>query len=207
MNVEHVRTNEWNQLLRSTALDEQILAVRRACDLAGDSIAANFFKPEQFVGDKQLTRLQSRWVLDFCQKVFSKDADETQQFLDVGCGIGDMTKDLLLPLCLPCRRIVGVDLSGEMVEHAERHFRHDKLAFAQLDIASEEDVTQFVDQYGLFDRVYSFNCLVWVRDQARALKNIARLLKPRGECLLVFHASMHALDVNRSLVEMERWGK
>ncbi|KAL1442901.1 hypothetical protein MTO96_030560, partial [Rhipicephalus appendiculatus] len=140
-------------------------------------------------------------------KTFSRDPDETQQFLDVGCGIGDLTRDELLPRCLPCRRIVGVDVSGEMVAHAERHFRHDKLEYAKLDIASDEDVTQFVDEYGLFDRVYSFNCLVWVRDQERALKNVARLLKPRGECLLVFHASMHALDVNRSLVETKRWSK
>ncbi|KAH6923755.1 hypothetical protein HPB50_005949 [Hyalomma asiaticum] len=158
----------------------------------GDSVDTNFFKPHQFVGDKRLSRRQSRWVLDFCQRVFSREPDETQQFLDVGCGIGDLTRDELLPRCLPCRRIVAVDVNS---------------SYAKLDIASDEAVVEFLDEYGTFDRVYSFHALIWVRDQAKALKNVARLLKPRGECLLVFHASLHALDVNRSLVDMERWSK
>ncbi|XP_037580459.2 juvenile hormone acid O-methyltransferase [Dermacentor silvarum] len=173
----------------------------------GDSSAVNVFKPEQFVGDKRLLRNFSRWLLDFCQTVFRREPDETQQFLEVGCGIGDLTRDELLPRCLPCRRIVAVDLSAEMVEHSTRHSHHEKIEYGKLDIASDEDVAAFVDEHGLFDRVYSFYTLSWARDQAKALKNVARLLKPRGECLLVFHASVEPIDVNRNVAKMERWSK
>nr|XP_054934038.1 uncharacterized protein LOC126543566 [Dermacentor andersoni] len=175
--------------------------------LQGNSSIVNVFKPQQFLGNKRLSRNFSRWLLDFCQRVFRCQPDESQQFLDVGCGIGDLTRDELLPRCLPCRRIVAVDLSTEMVEHAARHSRHEKIEYGKLDIVSEEDVGGFIDEHGLFDRVYSFNTLSWVRDQAAALKNVARLLKPRGECLLVFPASLEPLDVNRNVAKLERWSK
>lgn len=173
----------------------------------GDPSAVNVFKPDQFVGDKRLSRKFSKWLLDFSQKVFRREPDETQQFLDVGCGIGDLTRDELLPRCLPCRRIVAVDLSADMVEHAARHSHHEKIEYGKLDIVSYEDVADFIDEYGLFDRVYSFNTLTWVRDQADALKNVARLLKPCGECLLMFSASLEPLDVYRNVAKQERWSK
>ncbi|XP_049512538.1 juvenile hormone acid O-methyltransferase-like isoform X2 [Dermacentor silvarum] len=101
------------------------------------------FRPHQFEGDKRMPRQHIRWMLEFCQKVFRNEPDETQQFLDVGCGIGDLTRDELLPRCLPCRRIVAVDVSSEMVEHAASHYQNDKLEFRRLDIVSDEEV---VDQ-------------------------------------------------------------
>ncbi|XP_050047735.2 juvenile hormone acid O-methyltransferase-like [Dermacentor andersoni] len=165
------------------------------------------FRPHQYEGDKRMPREHVRWMLDFCQKMFRRAPGETQQFLDVGCGIGDLTREELLPRCLPCGRIVAVDLSAEMVEHAARHYHHDKLEFRKLDIESDEDVAEFVHEQGLFDRVYSFHAITWVRDQTKALKNVARLLKPRGECLLIFHASLRSFDINRNLAKMERWRK
>ncbi|XP_050046635.1 juvenile hormone acid O-methyltransferase-like [Dermacentor andersoni] len=165
------------------------------------------FRPQQFEGDKRFPREHTRWMLDFCQKVFRRKPDETQQFLDVGCGIGDLTREELLPRCLPCRRIVAVDVSAVMVEHASLHSHHEKIEFRKLDIANDKEVTDFIDEHGLFDRVYSFHTIIWVRDQAKALKNVARLLKPRGECLLIFHASLLSLDINRDLLKMDRWSK
>lgn len=165
------------------------------------------FRPHQFEGEKEMPRQHIRWMLEFCQKTFRREPDETQQFLDVGCGIGDLTREELLPRCLPCLRIVAVDVSAEMVEHAARHYHNDRLEFRRLDIVNDEEVTKFIDEYGRFDRVYSFHTLIWVRDQARALKNVASLLKPGGECLLIFHSSLRSLDVNRNLVKLERWCK
>ncbi|XP_075529921.1 juvenile hormone acid O-methyltransferase-like [Dermacentor variabilis] len=154
-----------------------------------------------------MPREHVRWMLDFCQKVFQREPDETQQFLDVGCGIGDLTREELLPRCLPCRRIVAVDVSAVMVDHAARHYDHDRLEFRKFDIVKDGDVAEFINEHGLFDRVYSFHTITWVPDQTKALKNVARLLKPRGECLLIFHASLRFFDVNRNLAQMGRWCK
>ncbi|KAK8783178.1 hypothetical protein V5799_015481 [Amblyomma americanum] len=151
-------------------------------------------------------KLQGRYnssVLDTYQRAFRDQPQPSHQFLDVGCGTGDFTREGLLPRCLPCRRIVGVDSSPEMIEYARKHSAHAKLDFRVLDICA--DVTGILDEFGHFDRVYSFYCLHWADDLGVALKNVAKLLTPTGECLLVFYASHESAPVWRALARMERW--
>lgn len=152
-----------------------------------------------------ILRKYNEFVLDFCKLAFTTTPDSSQQFLDVGCGPGDFTRDVLLPHCLPCRRIVGVDFSREMIEYARHNSAHEKIDFAVLDIAA--DVSQFLDQYGNFERVYSFYCLNWVDDLRAAVKNISRLMTPTGECVLAFCAVSEAADFWRALAAMDRWAK
>ncbi|KAH6925029.1 hypothetical protein HPB50_027181 [Hyalomma asiaticum] len=152
-----------------------------------------------------LQRRFSSSVLDVYQETFTANPRPTHQFLDVGCGTGDFTQDVLLPRCLPCRRIVGVDSSQDMIEHARRHSASEKLDFQLLDIC--DDVTTFLVEFGHFDRVYSFYCLHWAEDLGLALKNIARLMTQTGECLLVFYASHESVPVWRALARMDRWKK
>lgn len=144
-------------------------------------------------------------VLDFCQPAFSTEPDSSQQFLDVGCGPGDFTRDVLLPRCMPCRRIVGVDCSREMIEYARCNSAHEKINFALLDIAA--DVSRFLDEFGHFERVYSFFCLNWVNDLSAALKNINRLMSPTGECLLVMYAALEPAEVMKVAATTEDFSK
>ncbi|XP_037272438.2 juvenile hormone acid O-methyltransferase [Rhipicephalus microplus] len=152
-----------------------------------------------------IQRRYSQSVLDFCRLAFSTEPDPSQQFLDVGCGTGDFTRDVLMPQCLPCRRIVGVDCSREMVEYARRHSAHEKLRFELLDICA--DVTWFLEKFGQFERVYSFFCLHWVDDISAAFKNISRLMSATGECLLVFSAAQEPVELCKVAVRMYPWAK
>ncbi|KAL1439077.1 hypothetical protein MTO96_047538 [Rhipicephalus appendiculatus] len=127
------------------------------------------------------------------------------QVLDVGCGTGDFTRDFLLPRCLPCARLIGIDCSVDMIEYASRHSVHEKIEYEVLDIG--EDVTEFIGRRGRFDRVYSFYCLQWLRDQGAALKNIAALMAPGAQCVLVFPASHQPATLWALLAKMERWAK
>ncbi|XP_075534940.1 juvenile hormone acid O-methyltransferase-like [Dermacentor variabilis] len=127
------------------------------------------------------------------------------QILDIGCGTGDYTRDFLLPCCLPCDRLVGIDSSIEMIEYAKRHSAHEKIEYELLDIG--DDLTEFISRRGPFDRVFSFYCLHWVRDQGAALKNVAALMAPGGQCLLVIPASSQLAAVWRLLAEMDHWVK
>lgn len=129
-----------------------------------------------------------------------------QQFLDLGCGTGIVTRDVLLPRCPPFRRIVAVDASRDMVEYARRHFAHVKICYDVLDIV-KDDVSGFVERYGQFDRVYSQFCLNWVKDQAKALKNVTKLMKPGGVALFRFYAATPLMRFRRKLAGMERWKK
>lgn len=144
-------------------------------------------------------------ALDLLQLCFDTGTTDDKQFLDVGCGIGDFTREELLPRCLPCERIVAADVSGDMLNYAKKNFSHAKIVYDFLDIA--EDVSLFLEKYGQFERIYSFFCLHWVKDKEAAIKNIWRLLAPGGECLLLFPIGDRTRKNLKLLGEMERWKK
>ncbi|KAH6924492.1 hypothetical protein HPB50_018955 [Hyalomma asiaticum] len=100
----------------------------------------------EYAKHNALVRKYNEFLFDFCQLTFTTKPESSQQFLDVGCGPGDFTRDVLLPHCLPCRRIVGVDFSREMIEYARSNSAHEKIDFAVVDLAS--DVSQFLDEFG-----------------------------------------------------------
>ncbi|KAL1462027.1 hypothetical protein MTO96_043262 [Rhipicephalus appendiculatus] len=92
-----------------------------------------------------------------------------------------------------------------MVSFAREHNAHPKLAYEQLDITG--DVSQLLEKYGRFDRLYVFNSLNRVKDQATAWRNIENLLKPGGECLLFYCAWYMTPVIWRALARKDRWSK
>lgn len=162
--------------------------------------------PRIYILNNNTQRAFNLQVLDLQQALFMDDDTKEQQFLDLGCGTGDFTRDHLLPRCAPLRRMVAVDISEEMVEYAKKNFAHPKICYDVLDI-SGNGVADFVKRYGQFDRVYSFHCLHRMNDQGTVLKNIAELLKPGGGCLLLFGALSSGMNLNKKLATMDHWKK
>ncbi|KAH6925030.1 hypothetical protein HPB50_027182 [Hyalomma asiaticum] len=183
----------------------ELLAELRDRTIEAGALKPPRFRASQYAHNNRLQRKDSNFVLDFCQPTFLQGCHEKMQFLDIGCGPGDFTRDCLLPRCLPCRRIVATDWSRDMIEYAKRHSAHVKIDYHQLDISA--DVTDFLRLNGQFHRIYSFYCLHWVKKQDVALKNIAQLLTPGGECLLLFPASNPATAGWQLLAKMDRWAK
>ncbi|CAN8020728.1 unnamed protein product [Ixodes persulcatus] len=135
---------------------------------------------------------------------FRNPAIQCEQILDVGCGTGEFTRDVLLPSHHSCSKIVAVDVSSAMVDYARKNHGHSRICHEVLDITTP-DVSVFLDEHGTFDRIYSFFCLQWTRDQEAAFRNIGRLLKEDGECLLFFSAPFYMYDVWLEMAGMERW--
>ncbi|CAN7942918.1 unnamed protein product, partial [Ixodes hexagonus] len=159
--------------------------------------------PELYAhADKEGRHNIKRDVLNLMEASFDTRADGDSQFLDIGCGVGAFTKSELLPRSLPCRRIVAADVSEDMLNYAKKHSSHPKIIYDLLDIGA--DVSEFVDKYGQFDRVYSFSCLNWT-DQEVAFKNISKLLTPGGECLVFYPARAPFLDWLLEVVRLQRW--
>ncbi len=99
-----------------------------------------------------------------------------ESVLDVGCGVGNMAA--LLATELPECAVVGCDISESMIALASQHYQLPNLSFV------EEDARRLgFDRQ--FDRIISFNCLHWVDDQPRALRQIYASLKPHGKALIV----------------------
>jgi SAM-dependent methyltransferase len=94
--------------------------------------------------------------------------------LDVGCGNGVSTASL----ARHSAEVVGIDYSAAMIERARREF-------PDLDNARFEvgDVLELGFDAASFDVVVTQRCLInltsW-EDQQKAIRNIARVLKPGG---------------------------
>ncbi|CAN7993801.1 unnamed protein product [Ixodes pacificus] len=161
--------------------------------------------PDIYIVNNNPQRAFNLRILDLLQASFMDDTKE-QQFLDVGCGTGDFTRDHLLPRCTPLERMVAVDVSEDMVEYAKKNFAHPKICYDVLDITGN-GVADFVKRYGQFYRVYSFLCLQRATNQEAVFKNIAGLLKPGGGCLLLFGASSSCVRLNKTLATMDHWKK
>lgn len=135
---------------------------------------------------------------------FDKTANKQLRCLDIGCGTGDFTRDVLLYHISPSSSIVAVDVSSQMIGYAKEHSQHPNVAYEILDIATP-DVSDFVSKHEKFDRVYSFYCLQWVQDQDAALRNIATLMKSGGEFLLLFPVKTAVYTIWRDIAKLPRW--
>ncbi|XP_050726601.1 juvenile hormone acid O-methyltransferase-like [Eriocheir sinensis] len=129
--------------------------------------------------------------------------EEGEAVLDVGCGSGDVTRNLLMPLLPRVEQVVGVDVSRDMVNFASKTFEHNSLSFHHLDIERAVQPRQaFPDG---FSKVFSLYCLHWVKDQERCLNNIYQLLQPGGETLLVFLARNPLFTMYENMSMKDRW--
>ncbi|GLH06447.1 Uncharacterized protein GBIM_11965 [Gryllus bimaculatus] len=98
--------------------------------------------------------------------------EEQEAVLDVGCGPGDVTAQLLLPrLPSSVRVLVGHDVSEEMVRHAAAAHAAlaPRLCFLCTDIAARDlpatPLGACAQQLQGFHKVFSFYALHWVVDQ------------------------------------------
>lgn len=130
-------------------------------------------------------------------------AEEGEIVMDIGCGSGDVTRNLLMPLLPRVEEVVGVDVSQDMVNYASKHFQHNSLMFRAMDIGKAiQPRMTFPDG---FTKVFSFYCLHWIRDQETCLNNIFQLLQPGGETLLVFLAKNPLFTVYEKMSEKTEW--
>ena len=104
---------------------------------------------------------------------------------------------------LPGGRVLGIDSSPEMIEHAKRSFmdRCDNLAFLCLDAAEMSFGPEF-------DIVFSNAALHWVQDHLPLLKRIRRALRPSGRIMLQMAGEGNAAamtDVVEKVMQQDSW--
>lgn len=118
---------------------------------------------------------QEQWARELIARAaFSPD----DRVLDIGCGDGRITA--AIARLVPQGRVLGIDLSSDMVQHAAGHYPardYPNLAFEQADARDLR-----------FDRAFTFifsnAVLHWIRDHRPVVAGIARALAPGGRCLL-----------------------
>src|SRR5689334_8747783 len=117
--------------------------------------------PDRLPYDRRYAQLR----LDLVWSV-ARDAD----VLDVGCGTGAF----LRPAGSIARCAVGVDFSRRVLDEA----------VADGSFLTQGDATRLPFADNSFDVVYSFATLYVVPDLARALSEIARVVRPGGTAIL-----------------------
>ena len=144
---------------------------------------------------------QFQWAMDL---VAGLDLLGSERILDIGCGDGKITARLAG--LVPQGKVVGIDLSSEMIEFAARKYppkEHRNLSFQVVDASR----LPFCEE---FDLVVSFACLHWIKDHLSVLRGIRQGLVPGGRILLQCGGKGNAaglLDLAEDLLLEEKWAE
>lgn len=102
---------------------------------------------------------------------------ESSRVLDIGCGTGIMVPAYLQ---MGASRIVGLDLSQNMIDNARKNFAD--VSTSTLSFLCE-DVLMF-DESDCFDCVVMYNCYPHLMNKEALVKKVADLLVPGGRFLV-----------------------
>ena len=142
---------------------------------------------------------QQVWARELISKL---NLSGSEHVLDVGCGDGKVTVEIAAQV--PRGKVVGMDMSDQMVEFARQSFppaKHPNLSFVQGDAADFDLGTEF-------DLVFSNAVLHWLKDHGPVLLSISRALKPQGWALLQMGGKGNAekiIGVMEYLAERDPW--
>jgi ubiquinone/menaquinone biosynthesis C-methylase UbiE len=127
----------------------------------------------------KMARQYDNWIEDAFSEQYkinksklSSIVKTEDEILEIGCGAGDITYHL----APKCSRIIGTDLSPEMIAAAKsRELKYDNLAF------QVEDSYNLSFSDSMFDKVICVNALQVMKEPGRAVQEGLRVLKEGGE--------------------------
>lgn len=127
-------------------------------------------------GARWMVKLNERGNYEELARILAIQPDE--DLLDVGCG----SAELLASHAATARYVAGLDASQLHIDMARQRLA-DRIAAGTAEVAlGDAGALPWPD--GRFAVVTSFNCLKFVREPARALSEIHRVLKPGGRAVL-----------------------
>ena len=118
--------------------------------------------------------IQGKYELKILRSMSSMK--NAQMALEIGCGNGNGTKLIKKYFC-PVK-IIGIDLDERMIKIAKQRNKDTSVTFKVMD-ASKLD---FPDKY--FDAIFDFRIIHHIPNWKDTLKEIKRVLKPKGELIL-----------------------
>ncbi len=103
-----------------------------------------------------------------------------RRVLEAGVGTG-----LALPMYIPGKRVVGIDLSADMLERARTRVREERIASVEALREMDAEATDFAD--GEFDIAVAMFVASVVPNPLRLLAEMRRVVRPGGHLLFVNH--------------------
>lgn len=121
-----------------------------------------------------------------------------EEILDIGCGDGKITKELSGKI--PKGRILGIDVSRNMIEFAKTHYQADNLTFELWDA---ENICSLNRK---FDLVVSSFALHWVRNKIKTFQGVKSCLKPEGKAILIMpHRNQLTAKIKEEMILEPQW--
>jgi len=138
---------------------------------------------------KQYEKFQSQRSAPFYDLLRLISVRDGLSVIDLGCGTGELTRDLATKL--PNSTVLGVDSSASMLEKSHK-FEGSSLRFEQA---------QLEDVEGQWDVVFSNAATQWVENHERLIPQLVNLVKPGGQ-LVVQLPSNHLHASHRFITEL-----
>ncbi|CAL1678262.1 unnamed protein product [Lasius platythorax] len=141
--------------------------------------------PEQYVSNNVCKRNVSLVINEFAKEL----KNISGKCMDVGCGPGDVTRDVLLPVLNSKATIIGTDIMENVVEYANKTYNDkERLKFEMLDIQTKKLPEKYISK---FDHIFSFHALHWCYDIRQTFENIYCMLRP-DKTMLILSVAHHA---------------
>lgn len=121
-------------------------------------------------------------------------ARDRRNYLDIGCGTGDVTIALLKKDSKA--HVTGIDLSSPMIAIAEQKTRASGLQDRATYVAG--NATSLAFDENTFDGIVSAFCLRNIEDRAKAFQEMLRVLRPGGKVVI--------LELNKPSSALALWG-
>jgi SAM-dependent methyltransferase len=109
-------------------------------------------------------------------KLVARHAGDARTVLDVGCGMGELLREIAA--VLPHAQIAGTDVSAQsIVESRKRNPGYDLF---QMDLTATDFETRYAEHLARYDLVTCSEVLEHIPEDQTAARNLGRLLKSRG---------------------------
>jgi ubiquinone/menaquinone biosynthesis C-methylase UbiE len=150
-------------------------------------------------GWKKYKKDMLRWLAPVTdQLIRSTGITSGQTVLDVATGTGQPALTIA-KVVGPNGKVIGVDLSPEMLEVAKEEAAYQGLTNAvAFQVVKDENLSMFSDN--TFDSVVCRNGLMFMPDPVKALKAFLRVLKPGGKASVTVWGSPDKSPVMRALM-------
>ncbi|XP_029169134.1 LOW QUALITY PROTEIN: juvenile hormone acid O-methyltransferase-like [Nylanderia fulva] len=127
----------------------------------------------------------------------------TGKCMDVGCGPGDITKDILLTALNPKATMIGTDINASTTEYANKMYGDkERLKFEVLDIQTKNLPEKYISK---FDHIFSFYTLHWCHDLRQTFENMYCMLRPGKTMLILNIVRQNFFEVLKIMAQDERY--
>jgi len=159
------------------------------------STSMKFVTPSQYTKSNMAHfKINTQAASDFTQ-VYGK-LGSNDSVLDFGCGTGETTLAIAsgqLGNFGKPEKVLGVDISSDMVSHCNSNHSFPNLSFQILDTSQGNSFIEA--KKSSFSLVSSFSCLHWVPDMPATITLFNKVLKEHGKFLFVI-AGSHNIETN-----------